>query len=159
MGDLRAFIDTNVILDHLEGKVDLLEIREKIGTLYSNIIVFSEAFMVYLKAITGERAYTLKHNPEIITNKKDELKDLFLMFEMFEHLEINKEVRDIAFRYIVTYGLLPNDAIILATCKFYGIKYLISFDSDFRGACGREGIILIDSKEKLDEIIGSGDSK
>ena len=80
MGDLRAFIDTNVILDHLEGKVDLLEIREKIGTLYSNIIVFSEAFMVYLKAITGERAYTLKHNPEIITNKKDELKNIFHIF-------------------------------------------------------------------------------
>ncbi|WP_267886251.1 hypothetical protein [Thermococcus piezophilus] len=36
------------------------------------------------------------------------------------------------------YGL-PNDAIILA--------------------CGGDGIILIDSKEKLGEIIGSGGSK
>lgn len=39
-----------------------------------------------------------------------------------------------------TYGLLPNDAIILATCKFYGVKYLISFDSDFANACESEGI-------------------
>ena len=143
--------------DHMEGNVDLLEIREKVGTLCSNTIVFSE--MVYLKTITGERVYTLKHNPEIITGKKDELGDLFLMFEMFEHLEINKKVRDIAFRYIITYGLLPDDAVILATCKFYGIKYLISFDSDFSGACEKEGVTLIDSKEKLNKIIKSGDSK
>nr|WP_290902916.1 PIN domain-containing protein [Ferroglobus sp.] len=44
-------------------------------------------------------------------------------------------------------NLLPNDALILATCKFYGIKYLISFDNDFRGACEGENMVLIDSVE------------
>ena len=42
---------------------------------------------------------------------------------------------------------MPNDALILATCKFYGIKYLISFDDDFRGACEGKNIVLIDSVE------------
>ncbi|WP_197030927.1 MULTISPECIES: PIN domain-containing protein [Archaeoglobus] len=39
---------------------------------------------------------------------------------------------------------MPNDAIILSTCKFYGVKYLISFDGDFKRACKEEGIKLID---------------
>ena len=146
MGDLKAFIDTNVIINHLEGKVDLSELRSKFR-LYSNAIVFSEAFMVYLKAITGKKSYKLKKNPKLIIEKKDELEELFMLFEIFEELEINKEVRNLAFELMKKYGLLPNDALILATCKFYGIKYLISFDDDFRDACKGENIILIDSVE------------
>jgi len=29
------------------------------------------------------------------------------------------------------YKLLPNDALIAATCKHYGIKNIATFDSDF----------------------------
>ncbi len=58
-----------------------------------------------------------------------------MLFEIFEELEINKEVRNLAYEFVRKYGLLPNDSLILSTCKYYGIKYLISFDGDFeRGA-------------------------
>ncbi len=30
------------------------------------------------------------------------------------------------------YGLLPNDALIVATCKYYGIKKIATFDEDFK---------------------------
>ncbi len=30
------------------------------------------------------------------------------------------------------YGLLPNDALIAATCKYYGIKKIATFDDDFK---------------------------
>nr|MDO8082687.1 PIN domain-containing protein [Candidatus Freyarchaeota archaeon] len=50
------------------------------------------------------------------------------------------------------YGLLPNDALILVTCKFYGIRYLISFDEDFRRACEEEKIILLENINKIEEI-------
>ncbi|WP_456369574.1 hypothetical protein [Geoglobus sp.] len=50
MGDLKAFVDSNVIINHLEGKLDLSELRSKYS-LHSNAIVFIEVFMVYLKAI------------------------------------------------------------------------------------------------------------
>ncbi len=66
-----------------------------------------------------------------------------MLFEIFEELEINKEIRNIAFEFMKKYGLLPNDALILATCKFYGARYLISFDDDFREACKGEGAALI----------------
>jgi|Deesub1362A_J573_1020465.scaffolds.fasta_scaffold25571_2 hypothetical protein len=154
MGDLTAFTDSNVILNHLEGKLDLSELRNKY-TLCSNAIVFSEVFIVYVKAITRKRSYELKKNPELIVEKKDELEELFTLFEIFEELEINKEIRNLAYEFVKKYGLLPNDALILATCKFYGIKYLISFDGDFERACKEEDIRLIDNISILTDKFSS----
>ncbi len=33
---------------------------------------------------------------------------------------------------IIKYRLMPNDAIIAATCQHYGIKSIATFDSDFK---------------------------
>ncbi|KUH34417.1 nucleotide-binding protein [Thermococcus celericrescens] len=154
MGSLTAFVDTNVIIEHLEGNIDLLDIMERFNVLYSNSIVFSEALMVYLRALTGERPYTLKHNPGIIRNLREELLDFSRLFELFLDLEINRAVETLAVEYMIKYGLLPNDALILATCKFHDVKYLISFDSDFANACEKEGISLLSTQG---EITGLGD--
>ena len=35
------------------------------------------------------------------------------------------------YEIINTYGLLPNDALIAATCKYYGISKIATFDEDF----------------------------
>ncbi len=32
---------------------------------------------------------------------------------------------------IANYGLLPNDALIAATCRHYGVKKIVTFDRDF----------------------------
>ena len=141
-----------MIIEHLAGNIDLLEIREKF-ILYTNSIVFSETLMVYLRALTGERAYTLKHNPELIKGHESELREFLTFFELFRELEINRSIETLAVEYMVKYGLLPNDAIILATCKFYGIKYLISLDSDFEGACEGEGIRLLRSSEEIIDVL------
>ncbi len=102
MGDLKAFVDSNVIINHLEGKLDLSELRNKY-TLCSNAVVFSKVFLVYLKAITGKKSYELKKNPELVIEKGGELKELFMLFEIFEDLEINKEVRNMAYELIKRY--------------------------------------------------------
>ena len=41
MGHLTAFVDTNVIIEHLGGNIDLLDLRERFDILYSNSIVLS----------------------------------------------------------------------------------------------------------------------
>jgi len=43
--------------------------------------------------------------------------------------------------------------MILATCKFYGVKYLASFDSDFEKACEGEGIRLLKSTEEISKTL------
>ena len=41
-------------------------------------------------------------------------------------------------------GLLPNDALILATCKYYKIERLATLDvEDFKKPCKAEGIVLV----------------
>ena len=35
------------------------------------------------------------------------------------------------FEIVKSCGLLPNDALIVATCKHYGIKKMATFDKDF----------------------------
>lgn len=152
MGYLAAFVDTNVIIEHLKGNIDLLDLRERFDVLYSNSIVFSEALMVYLRALTGERPYTLKHNPDIIRNLKEDLLDFSRLFELFLDLEINRTIETLAIEYMIKYGLLPNDALILATCKFYDVKYLISFDGDFGNACKSEGISLLSYPEEITRL-------
>jgi predicted nucleic acid-binding protein len=48
------------------------------------------------------------------------------------------------------YNLLPNDALILATCKIYQIQQIASFDStDFEKACLGENIKLVQRIEDL----------
>ena len=153
MDRLTVFVDTNVIIEHLAGNFDILELRDKFNALYSNSIVFSESLMVYLKALTGERPYTLKHKPELVKSHQTELRDFMRFFELFRELEVNRSVEELALEYMAKYGLLPNDAIILATCRVYGIKYLISFDNDFMEACAGEGMTLLDSPEAISKII------
>lgn len=155
MDGLAAFVDTNVIIEHLEGNIDLLDLKERFDILYSNGIVFSEALMVYIRALTGERPYTLKHKPDIIKNLKEDLTDFARLFELFFDLEINRTIETLAIEYMMKYGLLPNDALILATCKFYDVRYLISFDKDFANACEGEGVTLLDNPEKLSRLGGA----
>jgi predicted nucleic acid-binding protein len=145
MGDIKAFVDSNVIINHFSGNINILELLEKYE-LYINPIVFSEVLMVYLKLITNEKSYTLKHKPELIVNKKEELKLLDDLFSLFKTLPISEDIQKIAYNLVIDYGLLPNDALILATCKHHKIKNLITLDNDFKEIADKEGIEVINPK-------------
>lgn len=148
MGDIKVFIDSNIILEHLKGTIDLAQIRA-IQNLYTNSIVLSEALYVYLKAITGLKSYELKKKAVEITKRKKELQEIALVFEAFIVLDITNEIYNLALELITENGLLPNDALILATCKLNGITHLMSFDEDFTAACKKEKIVLIKSIEDI----------
>ncbi len=71
-----------------------------------------------------------------MTNKV--LIDSSVLIESFKGNKIVEEAPELMSKY----NLLPNDAIILATCKLYGTK-LASHDSDFIIPCREENIELI----------------
>ena len=48
------------------------------------------------------------------------------------------------------YNLLPNDAVILATCKLNNITKIASHDSDFIIPCEAEGIELLREDYQVD---------
>ena len=51
--------------------------------------------------------------------------------------------------YMATYNLLPNDALIMATCKLHNITQLASYDGDFATACAGEGCRLVQTVADL----------
>ncbi len=67
----------------------------------------------------------------------------------FSYLTISKAAMLKSIDYMKNYNLLPNDAMILASCKLENIAVLASYDSDFRKACLNEDIKLISKVEDL----------
>ncbi|HHI00587.1 MAG TPA: PIN domain-containing protein [Thermococcus litoralis] len=148
------FLDSNVIIEFAKNNPRAVELLDYIFkgkfTTFINGIVYSEVFFIFIKVKTGKSYWELKKNKASVKETAEEfLKSLFPMLSIPNFLEITSEITLLSTEISRKYGLLPNDALILATCKFYGIKYLISFDSDFENACKKEGIVLIDSLEKL----------
>lgn len=127
-----VFIDSSVFLDYLEGKEEakaLLEVYSGIEGCI-NDIVFSEVLFVYIKAETGKKSYELKKQPALV--KSVELTDIVELLGRYRTLDVGEAVKSEAEGLIKKYGLLPNDALIAATCKHYDIKKIATLDPDFK---------------------------
>ena len=46
-------------------------------------------------------------------------------------IPLNDKIFEFSKEIIKKYIFLPNDALIVATCKHYGIKKMVTFDKDF----------------------------
>ena len=128
----RIFLDSSILVESLKGNGSTVKIMEILGKkevlLAINPIVFSEVTYLFMKYAGKSR-----------------MKELFSMLNSLAMLEVNAETVLIAEELMLDYNLLPNDALILATCKYYGIKYLASLDSDFERVCELEKITLVNS--------------
>ena len=102
----------------------------QVSTGVSTTSFFSEVLFVYIKAKTGKKSYELKKRPEIV--KSVELDDIVELLRRYRTLDVGEAVEREAKKLITKYGLLPNDAIIAAICKHYGIKKIASLDPDFK---------------------------
>lgn len=57
---------------------------------------------------------------------------VFVKNDLLKILELNAQIFEISYLFSKKYGLLPNDALIAATCKHYGIDKVATFDPDFK---------------------------
>jgi len=122
--------------------------------VFINSIVYSEVFFIFLKAKTGKGYWELKKDKETVkATTKEFLETLFPLLSIPGFLEPTPDIIMISNELSMKYGLLPNDSLILATCKYYGIQGLVSLDSDFEDACRSEGVLLINSAEKLKSLV------
>jgi len=135
----RIFLDSSVLVESLKGNdsaVKIIEaLKEKDALLVINPIVFSEVTYLFTKYAGKSR-----------------IRELFSMLNSLAMFDVNAETVSIAEELMLNYNLLPNDALILATCKYYGIKYLASLDTDFEKVCEAEKINLINNPEKAGGI-------
>ena len=76
-----------------------------------------------------KRKWEKREKIEVIKKRINLLKKLMNYFHV---LPITKEIIELSFEIQLKYGLLPNDALIAATCKFYNINKIATFDEDFK---------------------------
>ena len=144
----KIFIDSSILIEYYKGtKRDLFRalLSDSSFSLFINQTVLSEYLFHHLGISGGKAPLTLKTDNAIpaILNSYDPFPFLNLM----EWLPDNKVLLQPAIDFMKTYNLLPNDALILASCKQYGIEALASHDSDFAVACKSEAIWLLSSEE------------
>ena len=140
----RIFIDSSVLIETYKGnKVDFYRslFSNYSNQLYVNEIVLSEYLYYILGFNAGVSPRTLQQKKQIQSVLESETEQVSILKE-FHFLPGSPDFIFEVPRLMSTYNLLPNDAIILATCKLHQTK-LASHDSDFIIPCEKENIELI----------------
>lgn len=128
---MKVFIDTSVIVEYLKGNhADFYkQLVSGDQLLFINQVVVSE-FLFHFIALNGNKSpLSVKTSGQIAEtfanlNPYDLIPDCF-------HLGHNLEIARDGLEIMKKYNLLPNDALILATCRFFGIDNIATYDSDF----------------------------
>ena len=130
-----VFVDSSLFLKILEGDVkakDTFLSLYRTEKLYRNAIVYSEVIYVWIKLVTGKRSFELKKIPDIVKEKCSEIGNIRAFLDLAQSLPLSAEIEYLAGEIMQKYGLLPNDALIAATCRHYGIRKIATFDEDFK---------------------------
>jgi uncharacterized protein len=142
---MKIFLDSSLLIEfEKQTKTDLMDaLLESEHQLYINPIVFSE-YIYQLLGIIGRRSpMSICESGKI--NETLSLHDTKTFLSGFQVLPIPDDALPLSVDFMRKYNLLPNDAIILASCKMQGVWIVASHDSDFIKACASEGIQLISS--------------
>ena len=157
---MKCLLDTNIFIEAFKGNKQATEILDLLVE-YSDSIkayipfnVLEEIAFLLIKVLSQEHYWNLKKDKtKVIKAFKEAKPYLEFVLELCGLLFPNKGSLEKTFYYIERYGLLPNDALVLASCKVYGIELLVSLDSDFSDIAAEEGIVLISSAQELKEWI------
>ena len=149
---MKVFVDSSVLIEFENGRNQelLTKLLEKPSlNLCLNSVVASEYFYKLLGILAGKSPMSVCESGKIDEVLSEHDTQLFLTY--FTLLDTPKEAIVLSLSFMRTYNLLPNDALILATCKLQNISVFASLDSDFTVACRSESIRLI-NMNNLDEI-------
>ena len=136
------FLDTafvlSLILETDETDIAKKYFEETTDSLVISISVYEEAFYVGVKLLAEERLnikgkydlrdYIKKKGYEFAKDFLERFHKLLGLVTLIDDTKNTNLVRNVAEKY----GLLPNDALIAATCKHHGIRKIATFDPDFK---------------------------
>ncbi len=134
---MKVFFDSNIFIKYLAGAEEAKKLIDKVERGewrgYVNDVVVSEVVYGYLRLVLSVSRYKLSDYIVKHVDKVKELleQDVYPLFTDFEHLPTSVGV-DRLLEYMANYRLLPNDALIAATCRTYGIDAIATFDEDFK---------------------------
>ncbi|MEM3505508.1 MAG: type II toxin-antitoxin system VapC family toxin [Archaeoglobaceae archaeon] len=134
----KCFIDASALLEIILWK--RTELLRKLSNYvsYTSVNVLEEAaFKIIYSSIAEDKIGFFKmkekfekdYSIDVLISR---LHVLNLLKNYMLVLEITEQIFDTAKKIITEYRLLPNDALIAATCKHYGIRKIATFDDDFK---------------------------
>ncbi len=141
----KIFIDSSVLIEALKGnKTDFYTklITDNQYECCINDIVVSEYLYQLLGINGGASPLSLKAS-KLIPNIIAENTSIAMILNDFTFLYGSDLIPSLTIDYMQRFNLLSNDAIILAACSIYEIKFLASDDSDFTVPCKELGILLL----------------
>ncbi len=138
----NCFVDTSTILKVIiENEVELLEGLSKYVLHTSTNVLEEASFKIIVASVLGElnvertNFFKIKEEFERGIAEKiiiDRLHVLNFLKSRFVVLPVDDTIFDLSKEIVEKYKLLPNDALIAATCKHYSIKKIATFDDDFK---------------------------
>jgi predicted nucleic acid-binding protein len=143
----RILPDSSIFVEPLKGnKVEFYEllISNPENKLYTNDVVLSEYLYYILAFNSNVSPKTLQRKGEIKPTIEQQPK-IIKAISNLTLLPCNQNFLLEVPVLMSKYNLLPNDAIILATCKFHNTK-LASHDYNFIIPCQLENIELINEQ-------------
>ncbi len=140
---MKVFIDSSLLIEfEKQTRPELLDALIKSEhRLYINPIVASEYLYQLLGILGGRSPMSICESGKIDETLAPH--DTKAFISGFEILPIPDAALPMAIDLMKMHNLLPNDAIILASCKLQQVRVLASFDTDFLHACVKEGIQLV----------------
>ena len=136
-------LDTNVFYNFLfeteltDKAAKILEMDEEFCTIFT---VLNELVYIISRKM-AERKYGIRSYYDfrsLIASEGynfcfQEVKSLMKLFEDLK-IDVLNDYQDLdeVCTIMRTYKLLPNDALIAATCRHYGIRKIATFDEDFK---------------------------
>jgi len=120
---MKVFFDTNFLVS-LIVETEFSERARKVLESYidsdfvTSINVLEEVSFILRKLMK-------MRNEDMVEKLRKLLEGLEI--EVIEHLPLEE-----FFEVLREYPLLPNDALIAATCRYYGIRRIATFDEDFK---------------------------
>lgn len=137
-------IDSSLLIEFEKGakkKLLLSLTSNQNNECYINETIVSEYLYYFLILNSNSSPQSLKSSrkiSEVLRQSAD-----YKLLEKFLFLASDSLLFSLVPDFMSKYNLLPNDAIILATCKIHGITQLASHDKDFETPCKSEGITLL----------------
>lgn len=141
MTEEAIFIDSSVFLAFFIDGINVFEKLEEYKLLTSANVIEEVTYVLIkesAKDITKiDKHYDLlnhlRENPDLVSEiSKEVILDITDVLNFFDIVVIHPVNHFAMFEIIKSYGLLPNDALIAATCKHYGVKKIATFDGDFK---------------------------
>jgi predicted nucleic acid-binding protein len=140
----KILIDSSVLVEYAKkNKTKLLNslLENDLMNCCINESIVSEFLFQFIKFNTNKAPASIKSAKKI--KNVFESNSNYLLIHLFEFLPTDRNIFNLAPILMQQHNLLPNDAIILATCKIHNITQLASHDKDFKTACESEGITLL----------------